>query len=61
MTEAMQKAQCREMKRVGKALTPAEQVAILEAVDDEILIAEILERLTSRRLTLSGIEEKLRK
>lgn len=59
MTEAMQNAQMREMKRVGKALKPEEQMAILESIDSSLIVAEIMNRLTKAEATLSAIKNDL--
>lgn len=61
MTEAMMNAQAREIKKVGKALSHAEQIAILETIDSDILVAELLDRLTKAEITISQMKELMTK
>lgn len=61
MTEEMQKAQCRELKKVGATFTREEQAAVLESIDTELLFAELYDRLTKAEITISQMKDLMTK
>lgn len=57
----MQKAQCRELKKVGATFTREEQSAVLESIDTELLFAELYDRLTKAEITISQMKDLMTK
>lgn len=61
MTEEMQKAQCREIKKIGATFTREEQAAVLESIETELLFAELYDRLTKAEITISQMKDLMTK
>ena len=57
----MQKAQCRELKKVGATFTREEQAAVLESIETELLFAELYDRLTKAEITISQMKDLMTK
>lgn len=60
MTEAMQKAQCREMAKVGKAMQPNDQASMASSLSDDVIIIEFVTRFLDYKGKVEKAQETLK-